>query len=182
MISELEEKNEAMSSAEKDAEEFKLDVEKRSNKERIETGEIIHRLNLILKVAQSNQCVYPTSGPIRDRDDLTKNNQRHDSPSESEAPDSNSGDRNHTAQSQTAQPHSSTTDNLNQSDSSLAGASSGDVGYTSDPEMHQYHGTNGGVVDGDGHQLNNIIDDMLVDQPDYGVHQSNTQIDSGDRF
>lgn len=69
MISELKETNEAMSSAKEDAEEAKLQVEKRLNKERIETGETINRLNLLLKEAQSNQPAYPTApsvGPIRD--------------------------------------------------------------------------------------------------------------------
>ena len=58
-----------MSSAKEDAEEAKLQVEKRLNKERIETGETINRLNLLLKEAQSNQPAYPTAppgGPIRD--------------------------------------------------------------------------------------------------------------------
>ena len=58
-----------MSSAKEDAEEAKLQVEKRLNKERIETGETINRLNLLLKEAQSNQPAYPTTpsvGPIRD--------------------------------------------------------------------------------------------------------------------
>ena len=61
-----------MSSAKEDAEEAKLHVEKRLNKERIETGETINRLNLLLKEAQSNQPAYPTGGPIRDRDDVAK--------------------------------------------------------------------------------------------------------------
>ena len=72
LISELKEKNEVMSSAKEDAEEAKLHVEKRLNKERIETGETINRLNLLLKEAQSNQPAYPTGGPIRDRDDVAK--------------------------------------------------------------------------------------------------------------
>ena len=65
-----------MSSAKDDAEEAKLQVEKRLNKERIETGETINRLNLLLKEAQSNQPpVYPTppsGGPIRNDDDVAK--------------------------------------------------------------------------------------------------------------
>ena len=73
LISELKEKNEVISSAKEDAEEAKLQVEKRLNKERIETGETINRLNLLLKEAQSNQPpTYQTAPPSGGRDDVAK--------------------------------------------------------------------------------------------------------------
>ena len=85
--------------------------------------------------------------------------------------------------------HSSTSDDLNRSYSPTGTSNWGDIVVHGDYEFQQYHGINGGEVDGNGFQISNIegevyqalnnngndLQDWDVDHQDNRGHLSNTQ-------